>query len=88
MTDQTIDFQATTYDKERGRVDYGTTTKMDVSFHTPFPNRPTVIVNGTYLISHTLTGFSLDRMPDVPLTWVAQEVPAIQYDIEDIRRMR
>lgn len=83
-----MNHQETTHDKDRGRVDYGATTENSVTFHTPFPRVPCVMVNGPYFVmAVSRTGFSLDRIPDVPVVWVAQQIACIVFDIDDVRRI-
>lgn len=86
MTDQS-QTTGTTYNKERGRVDWGVTSEQTVIYHTAWPNRPYLTVSGLYDVSVSNVGFRLDREPDEPTYWVAQEHPAIVFDINDIRRM-
>jgi hypothetical protein len=83
------DFETTgtTRDKERGRVDWGVTSEQIVIYHTAWPNRPYLVVNGSCYVSVSTTGFRLDRKPDKLVYWVAQERPTVGLDINDIRRM-
>lgn len=87
MTKTDSQTTGTTYDKERGRVDWGVTLERTVVYHTAWPNRPYLSVSGLFAVSVSAAGFQLDRKPDGPIYWIAQERPANVFEIDNIRRM-
>lgn len=83
----TLETIGTTHDKERGRVDWGVTSDQTVIFHTTWPNVPYLTVSGLHIVNVSAVGFRLDRKPDRPTYWVAQEHPVVRFDMDDVRRI-